>query len=145
MYRRSSSTLFSQDHQLRELNEELIMEEQWRRGDYEESRSSSETVRGQGQEAACQDKDSDKPDANPESQGIEPPSEFQEGPGGGVVYRRNKFHRSVSIGSPRGKEWSPTLSSNARILTNRKRNSSHEDSGDHHHISTAGNFVCNIF
>ena len=133
-------TLGVQDHQLRELNEELMMEEQWRRGDYEDSRSSAETVRCQPQEAACQDKDSDKPDANPESQGIEPPSEFQEGPGGGVVYRRNKFHRSVSIGSPRGKEWSPTLSSNARILTNRKRNSSHEDSGDHHHISTAGNY-----
>ena len=130
-------TLGVQDHQLRELNEELMMEEQWRRGDYEESRSSSETVRCQAAEAVVSDKDSDKPDANPESQGIEPPSEFQEGPGGGVVYRRNKFHRSVSIGSPRGKEWSPTLSSNARILTNRKRNSSHEDSGDHHHISTA--------
>ena len=90
------------------------MEEQWRRGNYEDSRSSSETVRGPAE--AVSDKDSDKPDANPENE-IEPPSEFQEaGPGGGVVYRRNKFHRSVSIGSPKGKEWSPSPPG-ARILT----------------------------
>ena len=136
-----------QDHQLRELNDELMLEENWRRGTWEgredSSRSSSETVR---QTESCSDKDSDKPDANAESE-IEPPSEFQGGggascePGGaaagaGAVVRRTKFHRSVSIGSPRGKDWSPSPSTN-RILTNRKRNSSHEDSSDHHHISTA--------
>ena len=120
-----------QDHQLRELNEELMMEENWRRGNYED-RSSSETNR----QSELSDKDSDKPDANGEAE-IEPPTEFQGSfidPGTGNVIRRNKFHRSVSIGSPKGKEWSPSGSSN-RILTNRKRNSSHEDSGDHHHIS----------
>ena len=123
-----------QDHQLRELNDELVLEENWRRGNYEDSRSSSETIK---QSEAVSDKDIDKPDANADSE-IEPPSEFQGSvcePGGGVI-RRNKFHRSVSIGSPRGKEWSPTPSG-GRILTNRKRNSSHEDSSDHHHISTA--------
>jgi len=120
-----------QDHQLRELNEELIMEENWRRGNYEDSRSSSETVRQF--EASGSDK---LTDSNVEAE-IEPPTEFQGSfidSNDGVV-RRNKFHRSVSTGS-KGSNWCPTASSN-RVLTNRKRNSSHEDSGDHQNISTA--------
>ena len=111
-----------QDHQLRELNKELMLEEKWRRGNYDGAEDSGAAALPRMHERIT-DKDIDKPDANDLSD-IEPPSEFQE-PGGGVV--RRKFNRSVSIGSPKGKGWSP----------NRKRNSSHEDSGDHHHISTA--------
>jgi len=50
-----------------------------------------------------------------------------------VVRRRSKFQRSVSIGSPRGKEWSPPPGAagpaavGGLLLTQRKRNSSHED------------------
>ena len=83
---------------------------------------------------------------------IDPPEELQsnetEGAAGGggdttdraesvvVVRRRSKFHRSVSIGSPRGKEWSPPPPSAAAIGsiggTLRKRNSSHEEQYHQH-------------
>jgi len=129
-----------QDSQLKELNDELILEETWRRGAEgnwdgpgDSSRSSSETIR---QAESLPDKDADKSDANADSE-IEPPEEFQGSSSDqNAVVRRNKFHRSVSIGSPKGKDWSPAPSG-ARILTNRKRNSSYEDSGDNHSVSTA--------
>ena len=57
---------------------------------------------------------------------LEPPEQFQED---GAVVRRSKFHRSVSIGSPRGKEWSPAVAGSS-VLTNRKRNSSYEEAGE---------------
>jgi len=129
-----------QDSQLKELNDELILEETWRRGAEgnwdgpgDSSRSSSETIR---QAESLPDKDADKADSNVDSE-IEPPEEFQGSSSDqNAVVRRNKFHRSVSIGSPKGKDWSPAPSG-ARILTNRKRNSSYEDSGDNHNVSTA--------
>ncbi len=69
---------------------------------------------------------------------IEPPEEFQSEaatsespfPQQSVVRRRNKFQRSVSIGSPRSREWSPVAQSTvpaAAVLAQRKRNSSHEE------------------
>jgi hypothetical protein len=74
---------------------------------------------------------------------IDPPEEFQSDsdtpndalarPAAAVVVRRrSKFQRSVSIGSPRGKEWSPPGAAGPSavgglLLTQRKRNSSHED------------------
>ena len=124
-----------QDHQLKELNDELMLEENWRRGNYPDSRCSAESMRQS-------DVDRDKPDANPDSDLPTPPSEFlgsmTEPGGAGAVLRRNKFHRSVSIGSPKGKDWSSPTPSGNRILTNRKRNSSHEAmSSEHHQISTA--------
>ena len=126
-----------QDSQLKELNDELILEESWRKGATDsnwdgggggESRSSSETLKS---ELLLVDLDADKADANPEGGEIDPPEEFQGGAhAAGAVVRRNRFHRSVSIGSPRGKEWSPSPSGNRTVLTNRKRNSSYEDSGE---------------
>merc|ERR1719319_19147 len=121
-----------QDSQLKELNDELILEESWRKGatgsNWEgggESRSSSDTLKS---DLLLVDMDADKADANPEGGEIAPPEEFQ-GREGGAVLRRNRFHRSVSIGSPRGKEWSPAPAGRT-VLTNRKRNSSYEDSGE---------------
>merc|ERR550519_1779842 len=68
---------------------------------------------------------------------IDPPEEFQSlsSSKDAAVVRRTKFHRSISIGSPKGKEWSPPPSG-ARVIMSRKRNSSYEDSIDHHSVST---------
>jgi E3 ubiquitin-protein ligase MYCBP2 len=130
-----------QDSQLKELNDELILEESWRKGANDTWERAGEMSRPLPSDTKSDlllvDLDADKADANPEGGEIEPPEEFQGPRGAEAVVRRSRFHRSVSIGSPRGKEWSPAPSSSRTVLTNRKRNSSYEDSGDRQGLSTA--------
>ena len=115
-----------QDSELKELNNELMMEDNmqssldWEYPARSASRKASEEERSR-EASKCLESKEGVVLAEKISE-IDPPAEFQSEDSSNsdnTVIRRNKFQRSISTGSPKGKAWSP--------LNSRKRNSSYED------------------
>ena len=113
-------TLGVQDSALKDLNNELIMQENLQESldwEYPVRPPSRRTSEGEKQKEPLKEAAgfSEKPSE------IDPPPEFQSeasAKSDETVVRRSKFHRSISIGATRGKDRSPA---------DRKRNSSYED------------------
>ena len=113
-----------QDTELKELNNELIMEASLQNSldwEYPSRSTSRKTSDGERSREASKGPESKEGSFFVEKiSEIDPPAEFQSDASATeqTVIRRSKFHRSISTGASKGKDTSPA---------SRKRNSSYED------------------